>query len=256
MRLGLSLLVATLAVACLVFTVSGQNQQNKEKTAPPITTDDFEKAHQGVFGSDVDKGTEASRLTAAFAGKGSSVVGPISRQNYIDEQIFGRMDRDKVPHAPLANDNEFVRRIYLDATGLLPTPAQVREFVASKDPDKRDKLVDSLIGSDAFADQWAWFWADLFQVRNESFAYWFKQNLKVDRPYNEIFADLVGGTATKNASMIPTWAIYGQALYNALRAGRDRHFVGVAEHTGVFVELLKSRPRITRITPMWFTALA
>ena len=218
MRLGLSLLVATLAVACLVFTVSGQNQQNKEKTAPPITTDDFEKAHQGVFGSDVDKGTEASRLTAAFAGKGSSVVGPISRQNYIDEQIFGRMDRDKVPHAPLANDNEFVRRIYLDATGLLPTPSQVREFVASKDPDKRDKLVDSLIGSDAFADQWAWFWADLFQVRNESFAYWFKQNLKVDRPYNEIFADLVGGTATKNASMIPTWAIYGQALYNALRA--------------------------------------
>src|SRR6266481_5989061 len=218
MRLGRLLLIVTLAVACLVFTVSGQNQQDKERTAPPVTADDFEKAHQGVFAPDGDKGTEASRLTAAFAGTTSSAAGPISRKNYIDEQIFGRMDRDKVPHAPLANDNEFVRRIYLDATGLLPTPGQVREFVASKDPDKRDKLIDSLIGSDAFADQWAWFWADLFQVRNESFAYWFKQNLKVDRPYNEIFADLVGGTATKNASMIPTWAIYGQALYNALRA--------------------------------------
>src|SRR2546425_6228547 len=218
MRLGLSLLVATLAVACLVFTVSGQNQQNKEKTAPPITTDDFEKAHQGVFGSDVDKGTEASRLTAAFAGQSAAATGSIPRKNFIDEQIFGRMERDKVPHAPLATDQEFVRRAYLDAIGLLPTPAQVREFVASKDANKRDKLIDSLIGSDAFADQWAWFWADLFQVRNESFAYWFKKNLKLDRPYNEVFADLVGGTATKNASMIPTWAIYGQSLYNALRA--------------------------------------
>src|SRR6266478_6245677 len=218
MRLGRLLLVVTLAVACLVFTVSGQNPQDRQKTAPPVTADDFEKAHQGVFNSDVDKGAEASRLTAAFAGTSSSPAGPISRKNYIDEQIFGRMDRDKVSHARLANDNEFVRRIYLDATGLLPTPGQVREFVASKDPDKRDKLIDSLVGSDAFADQWAWFWADLFQVRNESFAYWFKQNLKVDRPYNEVFADLVGGTATKNASMIPTWAIYGQALYNALRA--------------------------------------
>ncbi|HYR43584.1 MAG TPA: DUF1549 domain-containing protein, partial [Terriglobia bacterium] len=218
MRLGRLLFIATMAFTCLVFTVSAQNQQDKEKTAPPVTADDFEKAHQGVFASDVDKASEASRLTATFAGTGSSAVGPISRRNYIDEQIFSRMDREKVPNAPLSNDNEFVRRIYLDATGLLPTPGQVREFVASKDPDKRDKLIDSLIGSDAFADQWAWFWADLFQVRNESFAYWFKQNLKVDRPYNEIFADLVGGTATKNASMIPTWAIYGQALYNALRA--------------------------------------
>ena len=218
MRLGRLLFVVALAVACLVFTLSAQNQQDKQKTPPAISADDFQKAHQGVFTPDEDKAAEASRLTATFAGTSSGAAGEVPRRNYIDEQVFGRMERDKIPHSPLANDNEFVRRAYLDATGLLPTPSQVREFVSSKDPDKRDKLIDSLIGSDAFADQWAWFWADLFQVRNESFAFWFKKNLKLDRPYNEIFADLVGGTATKNASMIPTWAIYGQALYNALRA--------------------------------------
>src|ERR1700757_4115353 len=124
MRPGRLLFVFVLAVACLVFTVSGQNQQDKQKTAPPVTADDFEKAHQGVFGSDVDKAAEASRLTAAFAATSSTAAGPISRKNYVDEQVFGRMERDKVPHAPLANDNEFVRRVYLDATGLLPTPAQ------------------------------------------------------------------------------------------------------------------------------------
>ena len=177
------LFIVALVLFSLVLSVSAQ------QTAPPTTpttADDFEKAHQGVFGSQPDKAAEASRLTATFAGQSATATGSIPRNNFIDEQIFGRMERDKVPHAPLATDQEFVRRAYLDAIGLLPTTAQVREFVASKDANKRDKLIDSLIGTDEFADQWAWFWSDLFQVRNDSFAYWFKQNLKVDRPYNEI----------------------------------------------------------------------
>jgi len=212
------LFIATLAAFSLVLSISAQNQEQKQQTAPPVSADQFEKAHQNLFGPQTDKAAEASRLTADFAATGSALSGDVARKNYIDEQIFGRMERDKVPHAPLASDQEFIRRVYLDATGLLPTPGVVRQFVASKDANKRDKLIDSLIGTDEFADQWAWFWMDLFQARNDSFAYWFKQNLKADRPYNEIFADLVGGSATKNASMVPTWAIYSQALYNALRA--------------------------------------
>src|SRR5437667_910752 len=204
------LFFTTLIALSFVISVSAQQT--------PRTADDFEKAHQGVFGTQPDKAAEASRLTATFAGQPSAASQNVPIKNYIDEYIFGRMERDKVPHAPLAGDNEFVRRVYLDATGLLPTPAQVRDFVANTDPNKRDKLIDSLIGSDDFADQWAWFWSDLFQVRNDSFAHWFKQNLKVDRPYNEIFGDLVGASATKNASMIPAWSIYSQSLYNALRA--------------------------------------
>src|SRR5262245_40384368 len=155
------LFIGTLALLSFVVSVSAQQK-------PPATTaDDFEKAHQGVFGSQPDKAAEASRLTATFAGQGSNTSQEIPIKNYIDEYIFGRMQRDKVPHAPLANDYEFVRRAYVDATGLVPTPAQIREFVANKDPNKRDKLIDSLVGSDDFADQWAWFWSDLFQVRNE-----------------------------------------------------------------------------------------
>jgi len=210
--------VATLVVFSIVLSVSAQNQAQKQQTTPSTSADEFEKAHQNLFGPPTDKAAEASRLTAGFAAAGPAVLGDIQRKNYIDEQIFGRMERDGIPHAPLASDQEFVRRVYLDATGLLPTPGVVREFIASQDPNKRDRLIDSLIGTDEFADQWAWFWMDLFQARNDSFAYWFKQNLKVDRPYNEIFADLVGGSATKNASMMPTWAIYSQAVYNALRA--------------------------------------
>jgi len=155
------LFIVTLVMFSLVLSVSAQ-QQNPA----PVTADDFEKAHQSVFGTQADKANEASRLTATFAAQTPAASQNVPRKNYIDEQIFGRMERDKVPHAPLATDQEFVRRVYLDAAGLLPTPAQVREFVADKDPNKRDKLIDSLIGSDDFADQWAWFWSDLFQGRH------------------------------------------------------------------------------------------
>src|SRR5207244_3471008 len=106
-----------------------------------------------------DKAKEASRLTEAVAAAlpdaGSSTA-PISRKNFIDEHIFGRIERDKIPHAPLAGDEEFLRRAYLDATGLLPTPDQVRSFLSDTNPNKRDKLIDSLIGSEEFTDEWAY----------------------------------------------------------------------------------------------------
>ena len=47
---------------------------------------------------------------------------------------------------------------------MLPTPDQVLQFIASKDPAKRDKLIDALIGTDEFAEQWAWFFGDLLQL--------------------------------------------------------------------------------------------
>src|SRR4051794_29378704 len=116
------LFIVTLVLFTFALSLAAQ------QSAPPITADDFEKAHQGVFGGQPDKAAEASRLTAAFAGQGPAASQDVRIKNYIDEYVFGRMQRDKIPHAPIANDNEFLRRAYLDATGLLPTPAQVREF--------------------------------------------------------------------------------------------------------------------------------
>ena len=57
-----------------------------------------------------------------------------------------------------------MRRVYLDATGMLPDPAMTFEnFSPDTDPAKRDKLIDSLIGTEKFAEQWAWFYGDLFR---------------------------------------------------------------------------------------------
>src|SRR5690242_6208910 len=69
---------------------------------------------------------------------------PVQRKNYIDDYVFGRMERDKIPHADLCSDTEFLRRVSLDLTGRLPEVEAIRKFIKDNDPQKRDKLIDSL----------------------------------------------------------------------------------------------------------------
>src|SRR5262245_48766646 len=85
-----------------------------------------------------------TEVSSKIAEQGDSKPNPISRNNYIDGFVFGRMERDQIPHAPLASDTEFLRRAYLDLTGRIPEPEQIRKFLADADPKKRDKLIDEL----------------------------------------------------------------------------------------------------------------
>jgi len=62
-------------------------------------------------------------------------------------------------------NEEFLRRAYVDAIGFMPTPEKIRSFVADTDLNKRDKLIDSLIGTEEFADQWAYYYGELFRTR-------------------------------------------------------------------------------------------
>src|SRR5512134_1243987 len=108
---------------------------------PPSQQEVIDKAHVDIFKTGSDKAAEAGRLTDALSDAlPRAASGPVVRKNYIDEHVFGRMERDRIPHAGLASDEEFLRRAYLDATGLLPEPQTVREFLANKDPNKRDRL--------------------------------------------------------------------------------------------------------------------
>ena len=86
----------------------------------------------------------APSRTGLTAGLPAARRGPrLTPRNLIDEQIFGKMQRDGIPHAPLATDQEFLRRVMLDLTGRIPTPAEVREFLADNAADKRARLIDS-----------------------------------------------------------------------------------------------------------------
>jgi len=220
-RGNLVLMVTMLFILSLVVYARLPQQNPSQQPSAQGDQDRIEAAH-GKLLSGEDKAKEASRLTEAVAPalpQTAASTAPVPRKTFVDEFIFGKMERDKIPHAPIAGDEEFLRRAYLDATGLLPTPEEARSFLKNTDPNKRDKLIDSLIGSEAFTDEWAYHYGELLRTRLAPFHTWTKQWLKVDRPYNEVFADLVTPT-TKNAKGFPTaLTFYDPIGYIANRCG-------------------------------------
>ena len=202
----------------LTLVVKAALPQQEQPPQPQVDQNRIEEAHAPLF-SGQDQAAEASRLTEAVASAledtGASYE-PIDLKNYVDEFVFGKMERDNVPHSPLAGDAEFLRRTYLDATGYLPTSDEVRSFLADTAPDKRDTLIDSLIGTEAYVDQWAYHYGELFRTDDARFHLWTKQWIRVDRPYNEVFYDIITPT-TKYMGGVPAAMYYDPTGYTNTR---------------------------------------
>ena len=106
----------------------------------------------------------ASIAGAATADLGRTIdANEIPQRNFIDAQIFGRLSAAGARSARLSDDYEFLRRIYLDLTGRVPTPEQIRLFVGDSNPRKRDDLIDSLLYSPEFSYKWQHWLGDLMQ---------------------------------------------------------------------------------------------
>lgn len=78
--------------------------------------------------------------------------------NYIDREIFARLRELNVVPAELTSDAEFLRRVYVDVIGSLPTPDEIRTFDASKAPDKRARKIDELLVHRHHSAIWAGQW--------------------------------------------------------------------------------------------------
>lgn len=151
-------------------------------------------------------------------------------RNLIDQHLFGAMQRDAIPHAPLTNDYEFCRRIYLDLTGRIPTPAQLNAFVSNNAPDKRDKLIEELIASPAWVEHWGYWYGDLVRacanrIGNPTlkhFDAWLRQSFKADKPYDQLVSEMLTATAPNTnwmpdaapSGFLTRWHITGATMYD------------------------------------------
>ena len=88
-------------------------------------------------------------------------------RNKVDEAVFGRLARLHLSPARPASDAVFLRRVYLDAIGTLPTAEEARAFLDDASPTKRSALIDRLLERDEFADYWAMKWGDVLRVKSE-----------------------------------------------------------------------------------------
>jgi hypothetical protein len=148
-------------------------------------------------------GAVTERITSGLP-KPAAHAGKMPRRNFIDEHIFGRMEREGIPYAPISTDQEFFRRVTLDLTGRIPSPAGTREFLADHSPDKRAKLIDQLIGSPGFVDKWAYFYMDLVRANGKMsrgvnlFHLMLKDSLAADRPYDDLARSMIAASAKSN----------------------------------------------------------
>ena len=88
--------------------------------------------------------------------------------NYIDKLVFAKLKDLQIPPSPLSSDEHFLRRITLDLSGKLPTPEEYKNFVNSKDPKKRNKVVDQLLSRDTFGEVMAAKWGEWLRIYTDT----------------------------------------------------------------------------------------
>jgi len=133
---------------------------------------------------------------------GAAFRNAIARANFIDNHVLDKMDADKVAAAPLTNDAEFIRRASIDITGRIPQPERVKAFLADFSPTKRAKLIDDLLASPAYTDQWTLFFANKFQVTSGYYIYvglegrnafhrFLRDFVARDRSYSDVVTEMI-----------------------------------------------------------------
>ncbi|HZF40845.1 MAG TPA: DUF1549 domain-containing protein [Blastocatellia bacterium] len=151
-------------------------------------------------------------------------------RNLIDQHLFGAMTKDNVPHAPLTNDYEFCRRVHLDLTGRIPTPESLKAFVESADPNKRDKLIDELIESQAWVENWGYWYGDLVRACGnrignptlKHFDAWLRQSFNEDKPYDQLVTEMLTASAPNtnwmpdaaSSGFLTRWHVTGATMYD------------------------------------------
>jgi hypothetical protein len=147
------------------------------------------------------EGAYAATTIICMGDRTGFVWRPQPQFNYIDELVDRKLQAVKVLPSGLCTDEEFVRRVYLDLTGLPPTAEQVRQFLADPRPSRtrREALIDQLLGSRAYVEHWTNKWADLLQVNRKflgeegaaALRNWIQQRIAENQPYDQFVREIL-----------------------------------------------------------------
>ncbi len=121
------------------------------------------------------------------------------RRNWIDDLVLAKLRSLSLPPSPRCTDGEFIRRAFLDSTGILPSAEETRAFIADATPDKRDRLIERLLARTEFVDYWSYKWSDLLLVTKRKvkpaamWAYyqWIRNAVDSNLPWDEFARQLI-----------------------------------------------------------------
>lgn len=120
-------------------------------------------------------------------------------RNFIDRLAWNKLAELRIAPSEMADDATFLRRVFLDTIGTLPTPDEARRFLADAAPDKRRRLVAGLLGRPEYADYWAQRWSDLLQVDRDivgsqatvAMTRWIREQIAANVPYDRFVRDVL-----------------------------------------------------------------
>ncbi|MES2920876.1 MAG: PSD1 and planctomycete cytochrome C domain-containing protein [Verrucomicrobiota bacterium] len=130
--------------------------------------------------------------------------------NYVDTHVAEKLNKLRIIPSELADDESFLRRVFLDIVGVPPTVAEREKFLSDKRAEKREVLVDELLGRKEFTEMWVMKWAELMQIRTfnngpQQVSYkaalnyyqWLRERIAGNVPFNDLVKELLsakGGT--------------------------------------------------------------
>jgi hypothetical protein len=176
-----------------------------------------------------DKVATTRVLVAAPSPKGFTYP-DVPEANYIDREIFAKLRRLNIVPSDLSDDTDFLRRVTIDTIGCLPSPKEIREFIADKRQDKRQCKLDELLAHPLHAALWATRFCDitgcnilsmegeLKPTRAWMWHNWFRTRLAEDMPYDQIVHGVLCATSREGRD-IPTWIQDEAKLTQDMRAG-------------------------------------
>ena len=123
----------------------------------------------------------------------------LPRNNFIDEHVWNKLQRLGITPSEPANESTWLRRVYVDLIGRLPSSTEVRAFLADESPNKRAVVVDQLLQRPEYADFWANKWADLLRPNPYrvgikavlNYDAWIRDSFRQNKPYDQFVRELV-----------------------------------------------------------------
>jgi len=149
-------------------------------------------------------------------------------KNFIDRHVFANLQRLGIPPSALCDDSTFLRRVNLDLAGRLPTVEETQAFLTSREPDKRDRLIETLLASPEYADWFANKWTALLKNKrdaaaditaNFAFHAWMRDSLLANTPYDQLVRQILASTGTVVSNPPVAWY---KRVKEPTHAGRGR----------------------------------
>jgi hypothetical protein len=123
----------------------------------------------------------------------------LPRHNFIDDHVYNKLAQQHIEPSPVISDAKFLRRVFQDLIGRIPSADEARRFLESTEVDKREELVDQLLSRPEYADHWSSYWADLLRPNPYrvgikavlNYDNWIRQQFRDDIPHDEFVRRLI-----------------------------------------------------------------